>query len=152
MAHYQFHKDLKNAKKTEEEFFLKLLNNEKVKWVIWGNNTSDWDGVIFNLEGRGLSVELKEDFYAERSGNICFEHSCRGSPSGIETTKSHYYAYRVHEPGGEITDWIIRTKVLKELLLIKGFYFREVMGGDKGSNTKMKLVKLDVFKKHFKKV
>ena len=48
--------------------------------------------------------------------------------------------------------YAFRTEVLKKKLLEEKQFFREVVGGDAGSNTKMFLVKIAVFKSWGKEI
>lgn len=147
LGYYNFSADLKISKEVEREIAKALSEKYDVEIIGELNDTATWDFQMrFNKDNKIVSVEVKQDFKAKDTGNIVVEYECRGKPSGISSTKSDYYLYRVHQSDG-IRHYLMETSKLKEIIGAE-LYFRIVNGGDKGSNTKMYLFKLDVFTKY----
>jgi hypothetical protein len=148
MPHYDFKKDLPIAQKTEQQ--VADLFNENVKDLIFLEhcNNSDYD-LKFKYHNREITFEIKEDFTCEKTGNIGVEYECRGKLSGISISKAVYYIYKIHRPDGKIGLYIIHTNKLKKMIEDK-LWFRKVIGGDKGSNSKNYLFRLDVIEEKFK--
>jgi len=142
MANYIFSKDLEVATKTEEKIaeVLARVTGSTIKRL---NNNRDYD-ILIERKGRDFYIELKEDFMAAKTGNIAVEYECRGKPSGISTSKSDVYAYLVHESATKQSLFLTDVKKLKDAIN-KRMFFREVSGGDAGSNTRMYLFKKHVF-------
>jgi len=139
MAHYQFNKDLEDGHKAEEEVLEKLATYFKVKKEdIERCHNKDFD---LSISGLRLTFEVKNDLMAAQTGNIAIEYECRGKPTGLATSKAGFWIYKF---AGSL--WVVPTAVLRQKLLIEKRYFRQVSGGDKGSNTKMFLVKTTAFK------
>jgi hypothetical protein len=151
MPNYDFNKDLPIARKTEEEVAGLLLKNngDKIKEIIH-NDDNKYDLKVVLKNGESITVEVKEDFTCERTSNVGVEYECRGKPSGIATSRADLYMYKIHEPSGTISFYLLDTKDLKTAIREKK-YFRQVSGGDAGSDSKNFLFKLDVFKKIGKK-
>lgn len=75
---------------------------------------------------------------SEKTGNVAIEFKCRAKPSGICSTKSDFMVYKI---GEEI--YMIDTHYLQVLILYLNP--KSVTGGDKGSETKMYLLKKEDF-------
>ena len=137
MANYDFVKDLKEAKSTEEEtgeILKKLFKTDELTF----NNDSKYDILI-----NGLRFEIKEDFMCGRTGNVALEYSCRGKISGIQTSEADFYIYKLHMKSG--IQYVIHHKSALEKMVEEKTYFREVNGGDPGSNSLFYLFKYDEF-------
>lgn len=146
MPHYNFKKDHKIAMKTEKQISDYLVSKG---WEFIDQcNTSDYDIRMKTPSGDVVTIEIKEDFKCEETGNIGLEYHCRGKPSGISVSKADYYLYKAHEPSGDKNMYTIETSKLKKMVKNK-FYFRKVIGGDAGSNSKNYLFKLGVIKENF---
>lgn len=142
MSNYSFHKDLHRAKKTEMDVANYLAEATKTNIKIL-NDTKEFD-IVLERVGKNYVIEVKEDFMAAKTGNVAVEYECRGKPSGISVTKADVYAYVIHENTGVRNLHLIESKVLKKAIN-KKMYHRKVVGGDRGSNTKMYLFTKDVF-------
>jgi len=141
MPFYDFKRDFPIAKKTEKEvggILEKLYGAEILDY----ENTYRYD-ILTTIEDKHITFEVKEDFLCEYTGNVGLEYECRGKPSGIQTSESDYYIYKVHTKGG-IKFILHKTSILKDMIENKS-YFRIVNGGDKGSNSMNYLFKYDVF-------
>lgn len=79
--------------------------------------------------------EVKEDSTCERTGNIGLEFSCRGKDSGIRTSQSDFYVYKVHTPYHAVMYILLKTSTLKKMIA-DHVYHRIIIGGDKDSNSK----------------
>jgi len=148
MGNYDFKKDHKIAVKTEE-FIATLLmkaNPKKIK-KIQHNDDNRYDLGILTTTGEFIKVEIKEDFTCQQTGNVGLEFECRGRASGISVSQADLYCYRIHEPNGDISIYMIETKLLKKMISQEK-YHRIVTGGDEGSNSKNYLFKLETFTKN----
>ena len=74
-------------------------------------------------------IEVKNDFFVDRTGNIAIEYECRGKPSGISVTESDWYAIFLGNTNAEVCVFI-KVSALKELA--KTFYVKNGAknGGD----------------------
>jgi hypothetical protein len=73
-------------------------------------------------------IEVKSEKQASKTGNIVIEYFCRGKPSGIATTQSHYYYFYVVYPD-KYRLFKLPVPTLKEMILNK-LYVRDCIGGD----------------------
>jgi len=104
---------------------------DKIKSLVHCDN-KDCDFII----NEKILIEVKNDNMSYKTGNVAIEIECRGKPSGINTTKANYWVQIIlGEP--YITTPSLIKKILKSDAVPKKF----VVGGDKGSNTKMVLFK-----------
>lgn len=148
MPNYDFRKDHKVALKTEEEVAQLLMKNNGHKiQKIQMNNDNRYDLLVLKKDGGVITIEIKEDFTCERTGNVGLEFECRGRASGIAVSKADLYLYKIHQPNGDVGYYIIETSELKRLIREKK-YFKIVTGGDEGSNSKNYLFKLSVFQEN----
>jgi hypothetical protein len=144
---YDFDQDLAVAQKTESKIAQFLVDNAELKFVS-DNNDNKYDLLMENRKGQKITIEVKEDFTCQRTGNVGVEYECRGKPSGIEVSQALLYLYKVHEPDGTQRLYVIKTDLLKKMIRDEK-YFHIVCGGDPGSNSMNYLFKLDVIKAHF---
>jgi hypothetical protein len=144
MPHYDFKKDFPIAKETEREVagYLNALYNAE---ILEFGNTNKYD-IRARIKGKEYTFEVKEDFIGERTGNVGLEYSCRGKPSGIETSQADYYIYKLHTQLNGIQIFMCRTTALKRSIL-EHKYIRTVNGGDPGSNSLNYLFKYNTFVK-----
>jgi hypothetical protein len=82
----------------------------------------------------GESFEIKSDFMAHRTGNIAIEIQCRGKDSGIRTTKSDHWVYKITKPDIVI---ILNTNRLREFVEKNLDNYKVIMGGDDRSSKMM---------------
>lgn len=140
MAHYNFKKDLQEAQVVEQEVLTKLqilipeLTNLQLSTCREFDISADW-------QDRKVTFEVKNDLMAAKTGNAAIEYECRGKPSGIAVTKADYLVYKI-----KARYYIFRTKEVKQKLFEEAIFSKKVAGGDVGSNTRMFLVKVPVFK------
>jgi serine protease inhibitor len=148
MGNYDFKKDYQIAAKTEQKVADLILkaNKGKIKKIVH-NDDNRYDLQIFMTNGTTVTVEIKEDFSCQKTGNVGLEYESRGRASGISVSEADLYMYRIHEPNGSVSIYTIETKVLKEMIRNKK-YHRTVVGGDPGSESKNYLFDLGTFKKY----
>lgn len=147
---YDFNKDLPIAQKTERDVASFLVEKAEMQFL-GDNDDNKYDLLMQTREGRKITIEVKEDFSCQRTGNVGVEFECRGKPSGIETSQADLYLYKVHEPDGKQRLYVIKTSLLKKMIREEK-YFRIVSGGDPGSNSMNYLFKLGVIKENFSKL
>lgn len=128
---YNFEDDLYKAMETENEV-AKLLEDLGME-ILERNDDEKYD---IKVKRKGLikTIEVKEDFLCQDTGNIAVEFKCRGVDSGITTTKADFYIYKVHEIGYKIHYYMMKTSDLRKLVKTK-MYHRIVDGGDANSNS-----------------
>lgn len=141
MGNYNFSKDLKIAKKTEEEVakLLEKFYNAEIKEF---KTNSEYD-ILANIEGKDLKFEVKEDFMCVDTGNVALEFESRGKPSGISSTDADFYIYKLVMKDGP--EYIMHSVKTLKMMIEKKKYFRIVIGGDRGSNTMNYLFKYSSF-------
>lgn len=121
MSHYRFHLDIKDGAKAEQMVLEFFKRNFPQAHQVKGKE-SRWDILIPELNG--LSIEVKNDLYFAKSGNLAFEtHRLSGELSGLGATKANFW---VHILGGDM--YIMPTSELKSY--IANGNFRSVWGGD----------------------
>lgn len=150
LGQYSFDDDLPIAQISEREDAALLEKYFPIKILSEGNSDSKWDFKALWQGSKIFTIEHKEDMMAKKTGNIAVEYQSRGSPSGISVSEADYYMYRVHTREGK-RYFMIRTDKLKDIIK-QEFYIRKVTGGDKGSDTKMFLFKLDTFERYAKEL
>lgn len=141
MLHPDFQRDRLVAVKTEDDIANKLKRMYGARLLeVSRNNEYDLKMVI---QGKVVTIEIKEDFTCEKTGNVGLEYSCREKPSGISVSKADYYIYKLHTRRG-IVYVMHKTAILKAMIEEKK-YFTTVNGGDKGSNSLNYLFKYNEF-------
>jgi hypothetical protein len=138
MAHYDFNKDLKDGLDAENEV-KELL---KVRFNVTDSDiqSSTSKGYDIKIISLGLTFEVKNDLMAEKTGNIAVEYESRGKASGLSTTTANFWVYKFSG-----IYYILETARLRTELFTNKNYWKDVTGGDFGSNTKMYLVKVPTF-------
>jgi hypothetical protein len=142
---YNFKED-KLTGEQGEEFITEFMTNIGYNFI--SDNKNNKYDLLMSFRGRQIKYEIKTDVLLspERdTGNIVVEFECNGKLSGISVTEAEFYVYYIPKLN-EI--WNIKMDNLKKLIELNDF--REVTGGDKGSDTKMYLINRSKFKKHFK--
>jgi len=143
MPFYDFSKDLPVARETEKEVANLLVKIYKGLEILDFEDTYKYD-ILATWNGKRFTVEVKEDFICEFTGNVGMEFSCRGHDSGIRTTESKYYLYKLHTKNYGIQYVIHKTSTLKKMIADKK-YFRIVNGGDEGSDSMNYLFRYNTF-------
>ena len=150
---YDFKKDVVIAEKTQIQIAKYLEKTQGMKFLdessVAKGNHADYDIRMLTPGQREITIEIKEDFTCERTGNVGVEYECRGYPSGINRSKADFYMYKIHRPDSKVGLYVVQTSKLKQMIADE-LYFRTVVGGDPGSNSKCYLFKLDVIANNFK--
>lgn len=141
MPHYNFRKDFNVAKRTEKQVAEFMSQVDNLQIVSWCNN-KDYDFLATDPKQNQITVEVKEDFTCQRTGNVGVEFESWGRQSGIQTTKADYYVWKIHAPDNTIRVYQMSVEDLKKHIANEE-YFRIVVGGDVGSESKNYLFKLD---------
>lgn len=142
-GNYNFRKDIKLGEQGEVEI-KEYLENLGYKYIC-DNKDYRYD-LIMEYNSKQYSYEIKTDIYPRDTGNLAIEVESRGKPSGIMVTEADFFVYYFKHQR-EI--WNIRTKKLKDLIKNGNFYLAE-NSGDRGSNTKLYLLKKSIVKPFFK--
>jgi len=129
-----------------EEYIKNFLKNKGYKFI--SENKDYRYDLLMSFNDVKITYEVKTDVFVspkKDTGNLVVEFECRGKPSGLSVTEADYYVYYMPKLK-EI--WNIKINDLKAL--IQDNDFRKVSGGDVGSETKMYLIKREVYKNYFK--
>jgi hypothetical protein len=78
-------------------------------------------------------VEVKSDRRTQETGNVYIEYWSRGKPSGISTSQSDYYVYKVAEDEAIIISTSKLKQKLKQLVN-EGKARMDVKGGDNNTS------------------
>lgn len=81
----------------------------------------------------GKKIEVKSDRKTAETGNVYIEYWSRGKPSGISTSQSDYYVYKVAEDEAIIISTSQLKKKLKQLV-DQGKARKDVKGGDNNTS------------------
>ncbi len=145
MAHYNFNKDLIDGKAAELEVAQRLIARLNLAEDDIEHSSSK--GYDLKIISKGWTFEVKNDLMAERTGNVAIEFESRGKPTALSATTAEFWVYKF---AGSF--FAFKTETLKRKLFEEKQFFREVVGGDAGSNTKMFLVKVSDFKSWGKEI
>jgi len=145
---YNFNKDIKDGERGETVISDFLIT--KGYKLLSDNKDNKFDLRMLEPDGRETTIEIKTDVYCtpERdTGNMFIEFHSRGKDSGISTSKAEWFVmYYPHLN----ESYFIKTETLRNL--IENNYFRDVSGGDNGSNTKGYLINKKQYGKTFNKI
>ncbi len=144
-SNFEFKQDI-NIGEDGEEVIKQLLLSKGFKFIK-ENKDYKYD-LLMSYNNRDITFEIKTDVYVDHNndtGNLVVEYECRNKPSGISVTQADYYVYYMPKLN-EV--WNIKMDNLKSLITKENFY--STTGGDKGSNTKMYLIKRADYKSFFR--
>lgn len=144
-GNYNFKKDIITGEHGED-FVRDFMINKGYDFV--SDNKDNKYDLLMSFEEKEIKYEVKTDVLLSPqndTGNIVVEFESRGKPSGISVSEAEYYVYYMPKLN-EI--WNIKMDDLKNL--IKSNNFKEVVGGDEGSDTKMYLINRRRYKNHFR--
>ena len=135
--------------KIGEENFIKILKTGKVKAK---SNEEKKERSYYDIkaevEGKGFTVEVKNDLYAAKSGNIAIEiynpHS--GKKSGLSITKADLWVHIVNNQY-----WVAKTKDLKSFVS-KTTPFRTVDNAGDGNANILLFKAEDILSKIFYRI
>jgi hypothetical protein len=137
-----FEKDLEFGKKFEKKFIehMKFVDYELIE-----GKCLEYD-IIVKDSGKTKYYEVKADRKAQFTQNMCFEFESNGCPSGIATSKSHYYGYFILYDDGTYDLYKIPTSRIKKNIE-RNMYSRIMRGCEYGKN-KFYLFRKDLFLKY----
>lgn len=143
MGHYNFKKDLKKSEESVKKVADYLASRDCTD--IEFNHDNRYD-ISYKKEGNPMTLEVKEDFQYNKTGNVAIEIKSRGKASGICTTKADRWCYVL---GEEI--WFANPADIKLFLIQHWDRYRRVNGGDNDTSI-VALLKLEDFKEVFRKM
>ncbi len=133
--HYNFKKDLVDGQAAEAEVAERLIARLGIPAGDIERCTSK--GYDIKIISKGWTFEVKNDLMAHQTGNVAIEYESRGKSTALAATTADFWVYKF---AGRF--FAFRTETLKRKLFEEKQYFKAVVGGDVGSNTKMYLVKV----------
>lgn len=82
--------------------------------------------------GQDITIEVKRDRRWATTGNVFFEISCSGKPSGVMSTEASYFAYILDEGDVNVACYLWKTEPLKIALqmALNAKICKTVSGGD----------------------
>lgn len=126
--HNNFHENLEYIQRGEEEV-AKLLTRKLKSFNITNfNDDKDYD-IVGTFRGREVTVEVKEDFRVNDTGNVVVETRSRGKPSGLATTKADFWVFRLHLADG-ISHYLIKPGKMKDRIKKGGIRSRQMTHTD----------------------
>ena len=143
--HYNFDKDLVDGHAAELEVRQILMT--RLNLVEDDIERSFSKGYDLKIISKGWTFEVKNDLMAHRTGNVAVEYECRGKATALAATTAQFWVYKFAEQF-----FAFKTETLKRKLFEEKLYFKDVVGGDANSNTKLFLVKVEVFKSWGKEI
>lgn len=143
--HYNFKKDLADGQAAELEVKQRLMARLDISEDDFEHSKSK--GYDLKVLSKGWTFEVKNDLMAERTGNVAIEFESRGKPTALAVSTADFWVYKF---AGSF--FAFRTEVLRKKMFEEKLYFREVVGGDEGSNTRMFLIKVTAFKSWGKEI
>ena len=135
--HYDFVRDLADGHAGEDDVVQRLLSRVPSARYLGSNHNSAGD-IIMEMWGQEYLIEVKTDIMSSKTGNIAIEYESRGKPSDIAVSKAPIWIFKYC--GNRM-----RAVFLSRLKQAYTEGFHRVIGGDKGSRTKMFLVPVRVF-------
>ncbi|MCF8244811.1 MAG: hypothetical protein K9J37_10985 [Saprospiraceae bacterium] len=145
MAHYNFNKDLLDGQAAEQEVAIRLT--ARLNLAEGDIEHSSSKGYDLKIISKGWTFEVKNDLMAHQTGNVAVEYESRGKKTALAVTTAEFWVYKF---AGSF--YAFKTETLRRKLFEEKLFFREVVGGDPGSNTKMYLVKVEAFKSWGKEI
>lgn len=121
--HNNFRQNLAFAQKGELEsinLYLKKYPNAKLLKEL--NDNKNFDFLIEN-DSKEIPIEVKEDVRVKDTGNVLIEFESRGKPSGISTSKSEQWVFRLHSNTG-VDSFLFNTADIK--LAIKNKKYTQI--------------------------
>lgn len=143
MANYEFGKDLKLGQEAEQDVITRLRRRIPSFQLIETNHDFSHD-IRARVWGRECLFEVKYDLMSQQTGNIAIEFQSRGKWSDIAISNAQMWVFKYFRKGGSVPQYrCVQLETLKAAW--KSLQYRTVVGGDKGSNTKMFLVPIEDF-------
>jgi hypothetical protein len=140
MSNYDFDRDFARERESMAVIRETILNRFQTVADVtpFEGDRRHADIVITAKSGKKLSVEIKEDFFCAKTGNVAIEISSRGKPSGLSVTRADTWLIIAHTKLNQATKdcefFFIRPETLNNLI-DENKYERRHVGGDPGSDT-----------------
>jgi len=145
MGFYDFKKDLEKSFKDFN--ILREFLTLKGATEIVENHDKKHD-LSFSINGKTYTMEIKQDFMFEKTGNVAIEFKSRGKLSGVSSSTANFWCYILKDKLYISPLVNVREKLNKYLFSKE---IRVVSGGDNRSS-QLLLIPLDKFYKIFKEV
>jgi hypothetical protein len=149
MAHYSFHKDLKQSQVAVEA--VKKFFESKKNWkteVIGKEGQVHGDINVFAPDGSKFDVEVKFDIKSEETGNLCFEvYNSKGVPTGILRTLAAEIDYVTVRKGKYVLFRFNAESLRRTIYDPKNWEMSRLVAGGDRTSYKMLLLKEDDAKK-----
>jgi hypothetical protein len=132
------HKDLSSGKEAENAVRLLFGKHGIDTYEVDNKNVtirSQWDIMfLHHLNSTPRTIEVKNDIYALKSGNIAVEifNPKSNKPSGLTATTAHYWIYKV---GDEL--WVCTVDQLKMFVACEKPHRTIDVGGDNNATLKL---------------
>lgn len=123
--HNNFYDNLEFAQAGEEEVADLLERKFKDFKLKDFNEDKDCD-LVADINGREVTIEVKEDVRVMDTGNVVIECESRGKPSGIMTTTADFWVFRLHTKDG-IRNLLFKTKDVKQAVRDRRFHDKRQM-------------------------
>lgn len=123
--HNDFYENLEFAQKGEEEV-ARLLNDKFPDFKVIGFNEDKACDILAEVDGKEVTIEVKEDVRTKDTGNVVIECESRGKPSGIMTTQADFWVFRLHLEEG-IVNYLFKIKDLKQAIRDRKFHNKRQM-------------------------
>ena len=130
--HNDFFDNLDYAQKGEEEVAA-LLETKFKDFKLKGFNHDNKCDIVGVVNGREVTIEVKEDVRTKDTGNVVIECESRGQPSGIMTTKADFWVFRIHTVDGLLT-LLFKTNNVKQAIRDRRFHNKRHMAHTDSNN------------------
>lgn len=140
MGEFNFIKDLSKSDKSTIEL-VEALSFLGFKDFEYGKDYL-WDIRCTTPSGAKITIEYKDDYESERTGNVAIEYSSRKNWSGILKTQADYWLQKVAGLYYIVRTTELKTHIIKLTLAGK---IKSVEGGDNNTSL-IFLIKIQDFK------
>jgi len=130
--HNNFYDNLEYAQVGEEQV-AELLERRFKDFKLKGFNEDNECDIVADIDGREVTIEVKEDVRTKDTGNVVIECESRGKPSGIMTTKANFWVFRIHTVDG-IRNILFKTVDLKQAVRDRRFHNKRQMSHTDSNN------------------
>lgn len=96
------------------------------------------------------TVEVKESFKSQLTGNVPIEFQQKGRPTAIAQTQADFWIEKIHERSGKISFVMMWTKDLRKMIADKKYHKISLGKGDVGSESGVYLFTVELYKQHGK--
>lgn len=148
MAHYSFHKDLKQSEIAVGAVKSFLESRNLTAEVIGKEGQVHGDLNVTSPDGAAFDIEVKFDIKSEETGNLCFEvYNSKGVPTGILRTLAREIDYLTVRKGKYILFRFNAQSLRDAIYNPKNWEMSRLVAGGDRTSYKMLLLKEDDAKK-----